>query len=100
MMGSVRPFSSLMALGAVVLLSACAPNCERTCRKLDSCAADGSTMTLIECESTCTTLIQSFARDEDEVRKESFAAHRRCVVSATCDEVNDGVCYDETLFAF
>ncbi|MCO4747903.1 MAG: hypothetical protein KC912_24130 [Proteobacteria bacterium] len=90
----------MLALAVAVLLSACAPTCERTCRKLDSCAADGSTVTRIECESTCTALLQSFARDDDEIRKESFAAHRRCVVSASCDEIDDGVCYDETLYAF
>ena len=96
-MASVRLFSAILI---AVLATACSPGCERTCRKLDTCSVDGSTVTVVECADTCATMIKSFDRDDDDVRKESFAAHRRCVLNATCDELDADVCYDETLFAF
>lgn len=100
MKGSVRPSSVLALLAVAWLAAACAPTCDRTCRKLDSCAADGSTVTRIECEDQCLGLIQSHDDVNDDVRKELFAAHRRCVIGATCDELEDGVCYEEELYAY
>ncbi|TNE87937.1 MAG: hypothetical protein EP330_16735 [Deltaproteobacteria bacterium] len=91
--------SALIAVLAV-LATACAPSCDRTCRKLSKCAEDGSTITRVECEEQCGDLLQKHDEEEDDASKELFAAHRRCVVSATCDEIADGECYDETLFAF
>lgn len=57
-------------------------------------------MTRVECEEACGDLLEELDNAEDKAREELFAAHRRCIVGATCDEIDAGECYDETLFAF
>lgn len=95
----------LATLGAVVALGsqACAPTCAQTCNKLDRCdllaeVPEGY------CETSCSVQISDYTgleRDEkqDEL-VDAFNDQRRCIASSTCDDLADGVCYDETLFPF
>ena len=95
----MRRSSLFLALVAAICAS-CAPTCDQTCRKLIRCAESGSTETRVECDDACIDLLQELDDVEDKAREELFAAHRRCIVGATCDEIDAGECYDETLFAF
>ena len=82
----------------IVAAAGCTPTCERTCTRLDSCSTGLQTATNIDCVETCVTLQQLHEETNDDDSREAFAAHRRCLVSSTCEEIDEGVCYDETLY--
>lgn len=95
----MRPSSALW-VGLFLAATACAPNCERTCRKLLDCGTlETDRVSVNECEASCTAQLTMFNgwQDEDELN-EAFDEHRRCLVQSTCDQVEAGECYDERLF--
>lgn len=93
-------FRSLsLALIAGVLLGACAPRCERVCTKLRDCDISPR-LNQVECVESCERQIALYDQRDDDERKEAFAAHRRCIVQATCGEIDDGVCYDDAIYPF
>jgi hypothetical protein len=81
-------------------LSACTPTCKETCRKLLDCDLDSERVAFAACVDSCTDLDALYASWEDERIIEAHDAHRRCIGSSTCDEIEDGACYDEDLFVF
>lgn len=85
----------LASLGA----AGCAPDCERVCRKVRDCDV-ADRLAQSECEESCTRTRLRYQDWDDKNLLEDFAAHRRCIVQATCDELEEGACYDEDLFAF
>jgi len=93
-------------VGAAVLLAAaigtgCAPTCKEACNKALSCELDSPRTSLDACVEDCERQ-RSLYRDwwEDEEKLERFEEHRRCVMQSNCDEIAEGVCYDEELFIF
>ncbi len=93
----MRRFSALVLVA--VTLSACAPTCEQVCRKARECHVTDR-LFQHECEESCTRQRALYDEWEDEALQEAFAAHRRCIAQATCEELEAGVCYDEALFPF
>jgi hypothetical protein len=94
----------LVALvGLVAVLTACDATCQQTCRQLivECDGVEHSGTTRDECEVQCEqqkTLYEDTWEDEDLSLR--FADYRNCVVDSTCADVEDGVCYDEELFAY
>ncbi len=82
-----------------MLGAGCAPTCEQVCAKVVRCEVTPG-LTRDECEESCNRQDVLYELEQDDLATEAFAAHRRCVASATCEELEDGVCYDEQLFAF
>lgn len=98
-MGSVRPSDLLLAALVAVAATGCAPSCDSVCDKLIECGtADG--LNEAECVETCSRQQLLYDLDNDRTLEQAFADHRRCIGQATCDEIDDGVCYDEDLFPF
>jgi hypothetical protein len=96
-------------LAITVALCACnkvTPTCRSVCRKLARCdevqAADY--ITTDECRDLCEVQDVYYERLEDDEELvenlEAWNSYKWCVVSETCEEVADGACYDEALFAF
>lgn len=91
----MKPLILALALGA----AGCAPTCIQVCAKIDRCALEPS-VTNLECSDACDIQLEDVRNDVEATRQEAFEAHRRCIGSATCEELEDGVCFDETLFVF
>ena len=96
--------SRLVALALVFGgLAGCNATCQQTCRQLivecDGVSHEGTTQN--DCEAQCEdqrTLYEDIWEDEDlEQRHDDY---RNCVVDSTCEDIEDGVCYDEELFAY
>ncbi|MFT7519742.1 MAG: hypothetical protein ACI9MC_001885 [Kiritimatiellia bacterium] len=79
---------------------ACEPTCKDSCQKALSCDAGGSRVALSECRTSCLTQEALYDEWEDEVKQDALSAHMRCIRGSTCDEILDGVCYDEDVFLF
>lgn len=90
---------ALTVLAALTLASACAPTCETTCRKIIRCGL-ADNFEALECEESCTRQTAQFEVEDNRTLKQAFRAHRRCITSSTCEELEDGECYDEDLFLF
>ncbi len=90
---------ALAVLAALTLASACAPTCETTCRKIVRCEL-ADNFEQLECEESCTRQSALFEVEDNKTLRQAFAAHRRCVTSSTCEELEAGECYDEDLFQF
>ena len=86
-------------LCASLLASACAPNCERVCNKARRCDL-APRLSQAECVESCDRQRLYYDIQDDKARLEAFAAHRRCIANASCEEIQDGVCYDEQIFPF
>lgn len=98
-----------IALAIAVSLCACnqvTPTCRSVCRKLTRCdevrAADY--IGTDECRDLCDVQDNYYdSIQDDEVLVtdfEAWNAYKWCVLSETCEEVADGACYDEALYAF
>lgn len=91
------------AVGALVLLfvGGCVPTCKEVCNKALSCELDSPRTPLDACIEDCERQ-RSLYKDwwEDEEKVDLFVEHRRCVMQSSCDELAEGVCYDEELFIF
>lgn len=84
------------------LATACAGDCESACRRVDTCAValGAPGYTLAECQQQCGRQDELYQRWEDEEKQAAFQAHLTCVTGATCDELADGLCYDDLIFGF
>ena len=82
------------------------PTCRAVCRKLSRCdevqAADY--VTKEECRDLCEVQQEYYDRLEDDEETEALFEQwndwKWCTETSTCEEVGDGICYDEDLYAF
>lgn len=99
-MATVRPSSVALLAALIALSTACKPSCDQVCTKVVECGGTPQ-LTVDACKLQCDaqdTLIHSDW--QDAALEERFNAHKRCVLQATCDDLDAGVCYDEDLFGF
>jgi hypothetical protein len=89
----VLPFAGLMFAG-------CEPTCQIACRRFLDCDLETPGVTLDECEASCVFQEDKLEAEEDDVGRQRFSDHKRCVARSSCEEVADGACYDEELFPF
>lgn len=90
----------LLSLGA--LSAGCDPSCQRVCRKLvnDCEAVETPRQGSEDCEAWCNTQQALYDKWKDTELREDFTDYKRCVIDESCEDIADGVCYDETLYAF
>ncbi len=97
------------ALALSVGLLACNqvnPTCRSVCRKLSRCdeVKSADYIATEECRDLCDVQETYYDRLEDDEELvsdfESWNTYKWCVVTETCEDVADGVCYDEALYAF
>ena len=99
-MGIARFEAFWVVAALAVALTGCAPDCDRSCRKLIGCGLDSPRTAYDECVQSCESeqgLLESW---EDDAKLAAFAEERRCIASSTCEEIADGVCYDPDLYPF
>lgn len=53
-----------------------------------------------ECESSCNAQANLYQDENDEEKQDAFDQQRACIVSETCDSLEEGVCYNEEVFSF
>ena len=88
-----------MLIGAV-FAPGCTPRCQESCVKVLDCGLESTRVARDECVRSCQLVQDLYSRWEDEAKEEAFKEHKRCVREATCEELADGVCFDEDLFVF
>ncbi len=77
-------------------LLGCTPSCDQVCDRLTACEQLEPAGTYsAQCEVSCKTQETLYDTWEDTQLQDSLEAHRICIMEATCDELLDGVCYDE-----
>jgi hypothetical protein len=93
---------SLLAI-ALIGVAACDPPCKRTCRKVLDCGnLSTDRLALDACIADCSQQELLYEEWEDERKEELFTEHKRCLLDATCEEIEAGECYVgyEELFPF
>jgi len=102
MSSKVSRVVAILAFGGVVFSSACKPTCTQTCNKLTSCSAnadwEGEYAEL--CAENCERQHNLYEVWEDTQLLDALDASQSCVKDATCEDLEEGVCYDETLYTF
>ena len=84
---------------ASLLLYGCSSTCQSVCDKLLSCEAlDVGDVGDKECELDCA--VQQSAYEGDEERTAAFEAYKDCVLETSCEELIEGACHNEALYAF
>jgi hypothetical protein len=81
------------------VLVACTPPCEQTCNKLRSCDLSPRA-NQFQCEEQCEGQAALYAGWDDEAKQQALEDLRSCVAGASCEELEQGVCYDETIWSF
>jgi len=82
-----------------VLLYGCSSTCQSVCDKLLTCdALDVGDVGDKECELDCA--VQESSYEDDVERAAAFDAYKECVLAASCEELIEGACHDEALYAF
>jgi hypothetical protein len=87
----------------LAVATACNPPCKRTCNKLLDCGnLSTDRLAVSACIEDCEKQQQLYQDWDDEEKQDLFVAHKRCLVDASCEEIEEGVCYDgyEELFSF
>lgn len=93
--------SAGLLLGTQLLLAGCQPTCEQVCDKLVACDNPGTErMSSPECEESCTTQKETYARWSDTQLRATMDDQLSCLDEATCGAIADGACYDEDLWGF
>jgi hypothetical protein len=88
------PLTLLWAVG-------CTPPCQDVCRKILDCGTlESQRVAVEECELSCEVQAALYADWEDEAKEEAFDDHKRCLMQESCDDIAEGVCYDEDIFVF
>lgn len=87
-----------LALAVLVLGAGCPPTCQQVCSKLDRCGFDGS-VPRAECQLSCERQLSAFRDDDDDDGLANFNDLRRCIGGNSCDSIDEGVCFDDALFA-
>ena len=87
-------------VGLAVLSAGCTVDCTRTCSKLLSCDLNQGMLLQAECEDSCVRQETLYELWEDEAKETALLDHQRCILGASCDELEDGACYDPDLFPF
>ena len=83
----------------LAVLFACAPTCERTCKKLLACEGiEAPHMNIDECTSACSAQQNLYEEWDDPDKEEAFKNLKSCIVSSECDGVESGVCYDDSVY--
>ena len=89
--------SASLALAAL----ACEPSCEQTCETLLACEETSSDrVALDDCTAACVVQQQLYDDWEDVELQDGFSDYKRCVGENTCEDIVDGACYDEELYAW
>ncbi|MDP2312308.1 MAG: hypothetical protein Q8P41_05340 [Pseudomonadota bacterium] len=71
------------------------------CEKLVECDDVGTErISATECADQCNEQKLLYARWSDTQLREAFDDELECIYDATCDEVAEGVCYNEDVWSF
>ncbi|MCP4805255.1 MAG: hypothetical protein GY913_02825 [Proteobacteria bacterium] len=85
----------------LLVLLGCNATCSQTCKRLVECdAVDTTGVERDRCEEVCQEQQDLYDYWDDEDLQDRFDENRNCIRDATCAEIDDGVCYDEELFAW
>lgn len=88
-------------IGVALVLGGCEPSCEAVCNKTLACGmADAPRVSQAECEDACATRHALYDAWDDPDKQQAFVDHKRCLMDASCDEIEDGACYDPEIFEF
>lgn len=83
------------------LLWGCKPTCEQVCDKLVACEDPGTErMGSAECQESCVRQEELLDHWNDVQKQDAFDAQLSCLDASTCDEVQEGVCYDADIWSF
>lgn len=101
-MVTVRLLNLTLAVTLMVSLSSgCQTSCTTACEKALSCDLDSPRVSFDACYDDCErerTLYSDWW--ENDEMSDNFDDHRNCIADSTCEELRDGVCYDDALFIF
>ncbi|MCB9742595.1 MAG: hypothetical protein H6740_08350 [Alphaproteobacteria bacterium] len=88
----------LLALSALL---GCTPTCDQTCRKLIRCEViESSAVNEDLCSADCSSLENLYDYWDDQQLVNELQETRRCIGESTCEDIADGVCYEEDLYPF
>lgn len=86
---------------AFVSLSGCTPTCDQSCRKLVRCdVIDADAVTEDLCSEDCAQLEALYVAWDDQQLVDDLHASRECIDASTCEEIADGVCYEQDLYPY
>lgn len=88
------------ALLLLLLHAGCAPPCGQVCRKVLDCELDSERVSFEECEAACRQQQALYLEWENRELQAAFDDHRSCVAQSSCEELADGTCFNEDLWAF
>ncbi|MFK7927621.1 MAG: hypothetical protein AB8H79_05510 [Myxococcota bacterium] len=86
--------------GIVLFTSACEPSCKQTCRNVLACDLESDRVTVDECEAACVFQERLYEDRQQDALRDRLGDHKRCLNRESCDDLADGVCFDDELFAF
>ena len=88
------------AVALASFATGCEPTCAQSCRKVIACDLESQRVVQDECEASCVFQERQYEDWEDEVKQDAFSDHKRCLARESCDDIAEGVCYDEQIFLF
>jgi len=96
----ILPAAALLALP--LLGSGCVPTCTQTCNKLTSCEenSDWSGEYAELCAENCERQYNLYEIWGDTTLQDGLDDSKVCIRESTCEEITEGECYDEDLYAF
>lgn len=85
----------------LLALIGCTPTCDQTCQKLIRCdVIDADAVNEDVCEQDCANLENLYDYWDDQQLVSQMQETRRCIGESTCEDIADGVCYEQDLYPF
>jgi len=78
----------------------CTPRCEDTCAKVLDCGLGATRVSRDECVLMCQRQGDLYGNWDDDAKLSALREHRRCIAASSCEEIAEGVCYDDDLFVY
>ena len=79
----------------------CEPSCEQTCEVLLDCdETHTDRLALDDCTAACLVQERLYDDWEDTELRDSFTEYKTCVTEESCQDIADGICYDEELYSW
>ena len=91
----------LLCTAGLAVISGCEPSCRSTCNALLECdSVESDQVTIDDCEASCEVQDKLYEDWEDQELVDAFVETKTCITSSTCEEIADGACYDDNVYAF
>lgn len=88
---------AFLAISLAWAMSGCTDTCSSACEQLLECGEEMASSSEATCQLDCAVQEDAWSGTDLE---EDFSDYLSCVSESSCTQLDDGICYNESLYSF